>query len=406
MALSRAVPSKSEGFRRFLLGSAGVLFALVLIECPALLNLYDYSEDGLLSNLRPDPELLFLHRPDSFFAGSRRGGSFANIYSIPPSDMSLYRWDVRYDHNGFRNDADLRKADVAVTGSSFVEATTISDAQLMTTLLAQRQRVVVANLGHNAYGPQQQLIVLKRYGLPLQPRTVVWMFADFTDLRQATVFDGLTHYPRDYWHAFFQRSFTRKVFRTLRSVVLYAAEVAKGIFAKGHTPKSVSLAGVVTDSKGRRRTMYFHYAAQPLSGDDFRGLALTKKALEEAHRLCVLRGTRLLVVFVPEKFRVYHAVAQFPQNSETRKWILNDMPQRLGSMVASISPGIGYLDLTPMLVEAAKRGVISYYTDDSHWSPEGHQIAAEAIGQYLSETDSHSPTPDRVFESNWSGAGK
>jgi hypothetical protein len=68
--------------------------------------------------------------------------------------------------------------------------------------------------------------------------------------------------------------------------------------------------------------------------------------------------------------------------------------------------GIGYLDLTPMLVAAAKRGVISYYTDDSHWSPEGHQIAAEAIGQYLSETDSHSPTPDRVFESNWSGAGK
>jgi hypothetical protein len=246
----------SEGFRRFLLGSAGVLFALVLIECPALLNLYDYSEDGLLSNLRPDPELLFLHRPDSFFAGSRRGGSFANIYGIPPSDMSLYRWDVRYDHNGFRNDADLRKADVAVTGSSFVEATTISDAQLMTTLLAQRQRVVVANLGHNAYGPQQQLIVLKRYGLPLQPRTVVWMFADFTDLRQATLFDDLTHYPRDYWHAFFQRSFARKVFRTLRSVVLYAAEVAKGIFAKGHTPKSVSLAGVVTDSKGRRRTMY------------------------------------------------------------------------------------------------------------------------------------------------------
>jgi len=31
--------------------------------------------------------------------------------------------------------------------------------------------------------------------------------------------------------------------------------------------------------------------------------------------------------------------------------------------------------------------VAPYYPDDDHWSPEGHQIAAEAINDYLSSID-------------------
>jgi len=96
--------------------------------------------------------------------------------------MTLFRWDVRYDHNGFRNQTDLKSADIVVIGDSFVEGLTVSDAQLVTSLLAHLQGKVVANLGQSTYGPQQELIVLKRYGLPLRPRTVVWMFFEGNDL--------------------------------------------------------------------------------------------------------------------------------------------------------------------------------------------------------------------------------
>jgi hypothetical protein len=44
---------------------------------------------------------------------------------------------------------------------------------------------------------------------------------------------------------------------------------------------------------------------------------------------------------------------------------------------------IGYLDLTPDLADGVKRGVLPYYPDDEHWTPEGHKIAAEAIHKYL-----------------------
>ena len=53
-------------------------------------------------------------------------------------------------------------------------------------------------------------------------------------------------------------------------------------------------------------------------------------------------------------------------------------------MVRSISPDIGFLDLTPYLQDGVKQGVLPYYPDDSHWSEEGHRIAAQAIHEYLS----------------------
>jgi len=61
------------------------------------------------------------------------------------------------------------------------------------------------------------------------------------------------------------------------------------------------------------------------------------------------------------------------------------MSERLENAAASISPDIGYLDLTPRLVDAVKKGTLPYYPDDEHWSPEGHRIAADAVNEYLAE---------------------
>jgi hypothetical protein len=61
----------------------------------------------------------------------------------------------------------------------------------------------------------------------------------------------------------------------------------------------------------------------------------------------------------------------------------NDLPDRLREIVQSISADARFLDLTPDLEDAVKRGVMPYYRDDSHWSEEGHRVAAEAINRYL-----------------------
>ena len=76
-----------------------------------------------------------------------RGGDAALHYRIPSSDLTLFRWDVEYDRNGFRNGADLTRADMVVIGDSFVEDIPTSTAQLATSMLAHQRNETIANLG-------------------------------------------------------------------------------------------------------------------------------------------------------------------------------------------------------------------------------------------------------------------
>ena len=97
------------------------------------------------------------------------------------------------------------------------------------------------------------------------------------------------------------------------------------------------------------------------------------------------RGS-LLVVFAPTAYRVYHDIADFKQAGEDiPQWDLNDLPDRLRRMISEISPDIGYLDLTPALKSAAQHNTLVFFSDDTHWSSEGHQVVAEALAKAAHE---------------------
>jgi len=285
---------------------------------------------------------------------------------------------VKYDHNGFRNAADLTSADIAVIGDSMVEGLTVPDAQLTTSLLAQLQGKVVANLGQSAYGPLEELVVLKRYALPLRLQTVVWMFFEGNDLGDVISYQHAMRNRPSFWRSFWTRSFTRSA---MKEVELFFHSTAK--------PSGTLRAGIFQSPDGETRTVYFTYPSQPFDHANLGALADTTRALTEAHALCAAQGARLLVVLAPEKFRVLKPFCQFPAASQCRNWTLNDMPTRLEKAVESIAPDAGYLDLTPYLTESVKRGEMPYYPDDEHWTPAGHKAVAEAINNYLSQTQSH-----------------
>src|SRR5262245_5259404 len=134
--------------------------------------------------------------------------------------------------------------------------------------------------------------------------------------------------------------------------------------------------------------MYFLYAGAPLSLTQINALEETGSTLSAAYTLSATQGAELIVVFVPTKFRVYNGICEFEADSESLYWVVNDLPERLRTVVANISNDIGYIDLTPKLVESAKQGGMLYFLDDSHWSPEGHNVAAKAISEYLSKQKS------------------
>lgn len=368
---------QSRNLQRFLLVVASLLFVLFCIELPALIGALDYRtvigpyHMWWAPNVA-DPELLAIHRPHAHQSGSAMGGDIASSYQIPQSDMTQFQWDVTYDRNGFRNERDLDRADVAVIGDSFAEGLTVTTAELVTSRLAALQGVVVANLGQSTYGPLQELIVLKRYALPLHPRAVVWMFFEGNDLQDVIAYQNAREHPPDFLHAFWARSFTRS-----------ASLAAKRIFEPQVKPPGTRRAGLCQLPDGRQLDTYFGYLAKPLTQEELKALDETANTIAAAYKLCAAQGARLLFVFVPTKFRVLYDLCQFSDASECRNWVLPEMPERLQSALHSISPNIGYLDLTPYLVQGARTEGYPYYRDDEHWSPDGHKVAAEAISRCL-----------------------
>lgn len=374
---------KSETVLRVLLVLGTVMVALALIELPALFNLIDYEaleSKGVWGSFTfrrvPDPQLTHLEPPHAHYSGSSYGGNAEEIYRIPDSDRTLYRWDLKYDKNGFRNDRDLTAADTVFVGDSMLEGMTVSNAEVVTSVLAKLSGKTVANLGQYGYGPQQEMIVLKRYGLPLRPRTVVWMFFEGNDLTDAIEYRHIADHPPTPWDFFLQRSFSRMAYRAVTRTL-----------AKPK-PLGVTRSGIIREAKpGAASRIYFTLPAHALSKDELGAMDETARLIAEAGRLSADRQARFLFVYVPEKFRVYRSFCEFPAASECPRWELSDLPDRLRKAVtsaSSASSAIGYLDLTPTLIDAAKRGSLPYYSDDVHWTPAGHRAAAEAIGDYLS----------------------
>jgi hypothetical protein len=124
-------------------------------------------------------------------------------------------------------------------------------------------------------------------------------------------------------------------------------------------------------------------------------LARAGDVLREAYAVTHREGIAFIVAFIPLGFRVYRDVVQCTE-SQCAESDLNDLPKRLGRAVAEISKTIHYIDLTPSLAAAARRGRLVYLPDDTHWSPEGHQVAAEALAAAIRPLVRKAVTPKGV----------
>jgi len=325
--------------------------------------------------VRPDDELLFIARPNQRQVGTRLGGDIAEAWHLREDGLAERRWDVRFDRQGFRNPDALTAADVCMVGDSFVVGDRVTEDQTMTSILANRLGVSVANLGQIGYGPQQELGVLRRFAFAYRPRLVIWVVFEGNDLVDTAWYE--TARPR--WadvvakqDAFVSRSFLGNAVAALRRLAQPEPEEAAIASARwGRLPD------------GRR--MWFLRRSGPWSDWELAALDVLGDALAEGQRTCAARGVRLLVVFAPDKFRVYGDVCVFPEHSECRTWQQNDFPDRLHARVRAISPEVGFLDLTPSFRERARAGDVLYPPDDTHWSAAGQSLAADVLAAYVRE---------------------
>lgn len=373
--------------RRFLVASLALAGTVAALEVLAALDLVDYR---WIINRPVDPwtvpwnspaymldrDLIHLHKPHDDMQRSYKG----DLWEAGAAHITYNDAVIHYDRHGFRNDVEYERADCIVIGDAFVEGDNIaSSKQLLTWHLQELLGWSVANLGQCWYGPQQELRVLQKYGLPLAPQVCVWVFYE-NDLSNFWRYRRLQQRWEDVVrrHSLFRaRSLTRNVFD-------WAAR--KSLSARNNIPPGKFLSAEVRGPTGRPTRLWFRNSSA-LTPTDLQALDETKAILAQANELCIDQSTRLLVVFAPLKIRVYDKLCQFEPSSDALKLHLNDLPRRLRESVAEISSDIGFLDLTEVFQEHAQRGAILYPPDDSHWSPEGHRLAGAAIAEYLKSRD-------------------
>lgn len=119
-----------------------------------------------------------------------------------------------------------------------------------------------------------------------------------------------------------------------------------------------------------------------LTRRDLIALNKLRDIFDEAHRVSTEHGAKLVVAFLPGKIRVYQDVIRTPENS-TLPAEPNDLPQRIRSILADITPDIGFVDLTPPFTEGVNQGQRLFLEGDTHWGKLGHEVAAQTIYEYL-----------------------
>jgi SGNH hydrolase-like domain, acetyltransferase AlgX len=370
------------------LTTGSLLIALGLLELPAACGWIDYRKvisppaGFRITNTKPwdnpanllDKELIHIHPPLQRVVGEAPGDL---VSWLGISTDRRYRIDLQYDKRGFRNDHEIERAPVVIIGDSFIEGILISKTDLLSSRLKNLLQAEVANLGQGGYGPQQELVTLRRYGLGLQPKIVLWFFFEGNDLLDVPRYEAfrrnwdLIKNGRDRWT---QRSFTRNALLTLAGFTApqLQNDPVEGLRRSGR---------FVSSQSGAAETLYFAYSGSPLSKEDLKSLETAETCLLDAQRLCAENGAKLVLFYIPTKFRVYREFCEFPEDGYGRIWQPNDLPSTLEAWCSARQ--MPYLDLTPALKESAASGELVYCPDDGHWNAKGNQTAATSVVGFL-----------------------
>jgi SGNH hydrolase-like domain, acetyltransferase AlgX len=376
---------------RFFAVTVALALALGLVELPALLGRVDYRDvfqtptsPWRRHNHRPDADLIYVRDGDRRERHRFVGGELAGLNGVGPK--VIYQSNVLYDAQGFRNPRVLEKADVIVVGDSFVEGLHVGDSELMTSVLARETALSVVNLGRSGDGPQQERHVVERFGLPKHPKACVWVFYEGNDLEDAAEYESnratvANLGPVSNSRILYERSF-------LRNALMYAR---RAWLAPEKTRPASRYQGVFSSREGDVAMTFasddHHRSTDPAK------LAKALAAIREAEGLCRRDGVRLIVAFVPTKYRVYRDLCRFPAGAAT--WVSrpDDLPDRLASALHDVGGSATFLDLTPRFQAEAARGRLLYLPDDTHWNSAGHASAAAAIASSLNKQTSSVALP-------------
>lgn len=326
-----------------------------------------------------DPELVWKFRPGFGYQGR------ANPFSH----------DVRFqtDEHGFRNPRGITQADIVFVGDSVTMAVEVPDEATFVQKTARALGTRGVNLGLFGYGPQQELAVLKRYGLAYHPRVVVWQVTEWNDCEDAERYARRNHPDKPQLKPF------PELYETYSPLVAALEKV----FPRKGTRYDDKLV-LFHRSDGLVDKRYLWPVTDGLA-ESPQGWEATRQAIAEARTLCRAQNVAFVVLFVPTHTRVL-APYVLPRTTAERDRFAppgGERPSPLALALAEHCRALDcpMLDLFPRLRRRAEADNTQLYIKhDPHLDLDGHDEAAQALVQYMGRdfTTEHTEITERKTE--------
>jgi len=324
-------------------------------------------------------------------------GDLFTLTCLEPRDaqpIDNYKVSFRRDGHGFRNAEPWPDdVDTVVIGDSF------TDAELIQRPFWQGISDTVLALGMRGSGTLEQQQLFEAYGLPRSPETLVVAFFAGNDLRDNESTASMIRKHLTWYDRYIQDSEPHEflvVLRTLHWIVELTLP-NKEIWC--HYPYFT-----ITDPPAP--IAFYHRFVRRIGENaasimQREGLTLTRSSLSEMNTTLQANDGELILMYIPSKPELYWKYL----DAQTKRRIIDHESRRFDNMpqVSEIDEnvsdqrdlmrglaeelGISFLDLTPALDEAIRSGQSPYFFADTHWNQQGHNIARNALLDFLNRSN-------------------
>ena len=290
------------------------------------------------------------------------------------------------DAAGFLNPAPgsgRTSADVIMSGDSFTAGDLVAPKDTFAARIEQQTGLMLYNLGVGGIGPYEELVLLGKFGLALEPRIVVMNIYEGNDLRD------ILHY-----HKFVTTGIDRKSRKRLGGAfaLSYALAYLKSsveLMVKRFKKRkkidfrySVEVDGVRTPMNVTNNdTDEVRHARRIENGDI--SLELFAEPLEAFAGLAAEHGFIAVVTLLPSAHTGYIDSVRFEDRAVGRE--VAAFSRALRSWLAGNAARIGYrfIDVVPAFHERVKSGPIAFFPANVHFTRDGHAIVAGVLGPAL-----------------------
>jgi len=330
----------------------------------------------------PDDELVYRARPLSKFHMTFKGDQFRDYVGV---DVERKPYSAEYDEYGFRNVAMSHgRWDVAVLGDSFVEFGHHED-DTFASRLAVLSRMNVRNLGIGGHGPSQYVRVLKRYGLTPKPRFVLFCFFEGNDMNDIRNYQKWKETKVHPYAISTGNNFVQRYIMALKDVMYEPLVLIFGEHSQSPPGNLVTIK--VGDSTIKTAISYKNETRTPDELLKLNEWNILRELLGEFKSIAEENNIVPIVLFLPTKAHIY---AEYSTSESETNWMtIRDQQIAVKDYVETAvealcrEAGIELISLTPTFERAASQGEFLYYSFDTHWNPEGRQLAASVVAQRL-----------------------